>query len=428
MIRFMVIGFATVMAMVAWGALVFFGASEGWGRQPLTQSESPAAFVAAAQTIIETEHDGNIGLLLIEDGEVVESHFSSTGVPVGPDSLFQVASLSKWLTAWGVMALVEDGAIDLDAPVSDYLTRWQLPPSPYDNDGVTVRRLLSHMAGLDDGLGYSGFDAGETVPSLEESLTQAADASPDANGRVRVAAQPGEEWNYSGGGYTLLQLIIEEASGQSFSDYMRQRIFEPLGMMRTTFDLDEAAALGLATNYNADGEPEPLRRYTSLAATSLHTSAGDMALFLQAQSPQASPVGEGVLAPETLRDMRVPHARQMGADIWGLGVMLYAPNNRGDFILGHDGNNEPAINTAARIDPDTGDGIVILETGSRLLATRIAGEWVFWKTGNVDNLLFVMELGSTIRIIAIGAIIILLIGLIWGWRTRRAASRASGEG
>lgn len=60
--------------------------------------------------------------------------------------------------------------------------------------------------------------------------------------------------------------------------------------------------------------------------------------------------------------------------------MLYAANNSGDFIVGHDGSNEPAINTAARLDPATGDGIVILETGNPLLTTEIAGEWVFRKT------------------------------------------------
>lgn len=418
MIRYLAIGFTILTAILAWAALILIGASEGWGRDKLARSETPAAFVDAARDMIDAERHGNIALLLVEDGAVAEGHFRSIGDPVGPHSLFQVASLSKWLTAWGVMALVEDGAIDLDAPVSDYLTRWRLPPGAYDNDGVTVRRLLSHMAGLDDGLGYAGFDADREVQSLEDSLTDAADASPDANGRVRVSTPPGEAWNYSGGGYTLLQLVIEEVSGQPFTAYMRGHIFEPLGMTRTTFDLDEARAGGLADHYNAAGEAEPLRRYTALAATSLHTSAHDMALFLQAQSPRATPPGQGVLAPETLRAMRSPHARQMGADIWGLGVMLYAPNGRGDFIIGHDGNNEPAINSAVRIDPETGDGIVVLETGGELLATRIASEWVFWKTGNVDTLLFMMELKDALRTIAIGAFFILMAGLLWGWRSR----------
>ncbi len=86
--------------------------------------------------------------------------------------------------------------------------------------------------------------------------------------------------------------------------------------------------------------------------------------------------------------MRVPRGRELGADIWGLGTMLYAENGSGDFIIGHDGDNEPAINSAVEHRPATGDGIVILETGTPLLATEIAGEWVFWKTGKVDFLMF----------------------------------------
>ena len=118
------------------------------------------------------------------------------------------------MTAWGVMVLVENGEIDLDRPVSEYLTRWQLPDSDFDHSGVTVRRLLSHIAGLSDGLGYDGFDRPEDVQSTEDSLTRARDASPGNAGVVILGSEPGSEWNYSGGGYTILQLLIEEVSGQ----------------------------------------------------------------------------------------------------------------------------------------------------------------------------------------------------------------------
>ena len=91
-----------------------------------------------------------------------------------------------------------------------------------------------------------------------------------------------------------------------------------------------------------------------------------------------------MLSANTLEQMRKPLASQFGQEIWGLGTMLYAPNGVGGFVVGHDGNNEPAINTAVRLNPATGNGIVILETGNRLLATRLAGEWVFWETGNLD--------------------------------------------
>jgi CubicO group peptidase (beta-lactamase class C family) len=406
----------TILAIGIWATLVFVGYSEGWGKKPITDGTAPSDFLAAAHERIEARHNGNLSLVLIEGGEIAGTHSMSVGAPVDGSTLFQVASLGKWLAAWGVMVLVEDGAIDLDAPVSTYLTRWELPPGAFDVSGVTVRRLLSHTAGLSDGLGYDGFDAPQEVQTLEASLSRAADASPGNDGVVRLGAEPGEGWAYSGGGYTLLQLLVEEVSGQGFADFMDARVFTPLGMERTTFDHREALALGLAQNFDTDGGVEPFRWYTALAATSLFTTAGDLALFVQSQAPGGE---RPVLSEATLEMMRTPHASQLGADIWGLGLMLYAPNGKGSHIIGHDGNNGPAINTTARLDPDTGDGIVILATGSPLLATELAGEWVYWKTGRVDNLTFAIGLGSLLLWIGGGALVILVVGILVGWKSRK---------
>jgi len=125
--------------------------------------------------------------------------------------------------------------------------------------------------------------------------------------------------------------------------------------------------------------------------------------------------------------MHTPHASQMGADIWGLGLMLYAPNNAGGYIIGHDGNNGPAINTVARFDPATGDGIVILSTGSEMLATELAGEWVFWKTGNIDSLMFLMTFEAMVIWMGVGSLIILFLGGVLGWRTRRSRKTGSAD-
>ena len=237
-------------------------------------------------------------------------------------------------------------------------------------------------------------------------MTKAADASPGKDGRTILGSEPGSGWNYSGGGYTLLQLVIEEVSGTTFPDRMQSRVFAPLEMDRTTFDHAEAIELGLAQNFRTDGSTEPFRWYTALAATSLFTTTEDLARFISSQAPGAS---NPVLSAKTMALMRQPHASELGADIWGLGVMLYAPNNAGGFIIGHDGSNEPAINTAARFDPATGDGIVILSTGNPMLATEIAGEWVFWKTSNVDSLTFASRLPAALTIFGIGAALILVI-------------------
>ena len=415
----------TLLALGGWAAFVVIGTAEGWWRQPLAPFGDDDVFRMAAVAKIDKEHKGNVALALIDDGRVVVTHFVSTGEPVDGNSRFQVASMSKWITAWGVMTLVEAGKLDLDKPVSTYLTRWQLPKGKFDNNGVTIRRLLSHTAGLTDGLGYAGFKPGEPIQGLEASLTRAADASPGKSGTVQVGIEPGSEFKYSGGGYTLLQLVVEEVSGQSFNDYMTAHVLAPLGMKRSTFVLDDANASDVAEFFDELGSPATHFRFASLAATSLYTTTADMTLFLQAHltGAQGEPPGRGVLSPKTLLEMRRPHASQFGVDIWGLGTMLYAPDNAGSFVIGHDGNNEPAINTAARANPATGDGIIILETGNRLLATNLASEWTFWETGHVDFLTIAIESGVLLKTLAAGWTVIVLAALYAGFRSRREKAR-----
>ena len=434
---------AIVMAMGAGllGSLacVWFATIDGWFQEPLAPPGDVEAFAAAAIARIDAEAAGNAVLLILQDGDVVARHATSISTAVGEDTLFQVASLSKWITAYGVMTLVEAGRLDLDTPVSRYLTRWQLPASGFDNDRVTVRRLLSHRAGLADGLGYAGFAPGEPVQSLESSLDQAADASPDADGRTRVGMQPGTEWNYSGGGFTLLQLIIEEVSGESFSDYMRTAVFVPLGMSRSTFEVP-AQDSDLAVFHDVDGSEAIHYRFTARAAAGLYTSAADLHRFFAAQlAPPAGGLSPTVLSPAalsstahsstalsstalsstTLALMRRPHAELYGEAIWGLGTMLFAPNGQGDFVIGHDGNNDPAINTATRLDPDTGDGIIVLETGNPLLATSIAGDWVFWRYGTLDALQVLLAMPRILSMIGVCWLLVLAAGGAALWMNRK---------
>lgn len=158
---------------------------------PIAIRGDTGAFVAAAVERVKEAGIGNCALVPIEDGRIFDSYTYSAGVPIGDGTLFQMASVSKWVTSWGIMVLVRQGRLELDVPVSRYLTRWQLPHSEFDNNGVTVRRLLSHTAGLTDGLGYLGFPPGTQSQSLEDSLTYAADHMPGADGRVRAGVALG---------------------------------------------------------------------------------------------------------------------------------------------------------------------------------------------------------------------------------------------
>jgi CubicO group peptidase (beta-lactamase class C family) len=410
----------TVFLMILWAGVAFLGAVNGWLHTPIAKQNTSQSFHSAVETEIDKQFVGNFAMAVFKDGIVEYEKFHSAGKPVDRNTVFQVSSLSKWISAFGIMRLVDDGKLDLDAPVSKYLTRWKLPPSEFNNEKVTVRRILSHTAGLTDGLGYSGFETGTPVQSIEQSLTRASDADEGISGAVYVGVEPGSKFKYSGGGYTLLQLLVEEVSGQSFASYMKGSVFEPLGMIHSTYIWDESSPYQLAEFYNSDSTKAKHYRYTSLAATSLYTSLSDLELFFQAhlEGKNNEAIGRNIIKPETVKIMREPHGQSMGIDIWGLGTILYATTDSNDFIIGHDGKSTPPINTAIRLNPETGDGIIILETGNPIMATKLASEWVFWKTGKIDTLLFPMLINGLVRAIGIGWIVIILSMIVFGIRRK----------
>lgn len=212
--------------------------------------------------------------------------------------------------------------------------------------------MLGHTAGLTDGLGYHGFPPGAQAQSFEDSLTYAADHMPGVDGHVHLGRAPGSRFQYSGGGFALLQLIIEEVTHDQFAQFMQQTVFEPLGMVRSTFDEDLAMARGIARSY-AGSAPAMHYHFSAPGAASLYSDLADLTRFVMAHLPgeDGAPPGRGVLPPETLVEMLAPPARMLGADIWGLGAQLYVRSGASDHVFGHDGENYPAISHAVRIDP-----------------------------------------------------------------------------
>lgn len=404
----------TVAVLLLWAGLLVAGALFGWWRQPLAPPGDARDFMAAAVALIEERHRGSAALVLIEDGEVFAEHYASVGEPVDATTVFPVASMSKWVTAVGVMALVEQGRLDLDRPVDDYLSRWRFPDSGFDDSAVTARRLLSHTAGLTDGLGFADYRADEPLPTLLESL-QAARASSGSMVPIVVARPPGSGWRYSGGGYLVLELLVEDVSGQRFDAFMADTVFRPLGMSGATYQYlgDVAAA---AVSYSPSGRPVPHFRYASRGATALGASAADLTRLVRSLLGVAE---ERVLRPETVAAMRAPEARALGQDLWGLGTMLYAPTDGGDVVFGHDGGNEPAINAAVRINPDTADAVVALVTGNTRLASLVGFHWVFWQTGLPDVFSVGQEVRGVMTLILVGWSFMLAIAVVVAVRRRR---------
>ncbi len=414
--------FAITLLSLLWSGIAFYGTLKGWWHQPFTGSNDPKLFTEVVNQQIEKEFVGNFAMAIMKDGTIEKELFYSKSKKVDKNTIFQVSSLSKIVSAVGIMKLVELGEINLDIPVSKYLKRWKLPPSEFDNEQVTVRKLLSHTAGLTDGLGYNGFRNKDSTQTLEESLTKAKDADDGESGEVKVGIEPGSKWKYSGGGFTLLQLVVEETSGQTFNDFMKDNLFKPLKMTSSSYILDDTLKSRLCEFYNSDKSTASHFYYTSLAATSLYTSLSDLEKFFQLflKGKNGEPIGRGQIRPESLKLMRKSHWDVMGEKIYGLGAMLYIDIENGEDIFGHDGKSTPPINTAIRINPISGDGIIILETGNPNLATKIASDWVFLETGKTDTLLFSMLLGKMTKLIFAGISLIIVLGIGMGiWRKRR---------
>jgi CubicO group peptidase (beta-lactamase class C family) len=176
------------------------------------RGQTPEAFIEAADKSVPGAlwdySVPGLAAALIRDGAVVWMKgygFAdvASAKPITPDTAFNIGSLSKTATAWGVMRLVERGKVKLDQPVDAYLKGWHLPPTQFDTKQVTILRVLSHTAGISNH-GYHGWDPTSPLPPIVDSLS-----GKTGTGEVRVVSPPGTGFAYSGADYAIMQLLIE---------------------------------------------------------------------------------------------------------------------------------------------------------------------------------------------------------------------------
>lgn len=235
-----------------------------------------------------------------------------------PRTMYEAGSVSKPVAASAAVHLVQEGKIALERPVNDQLKSWKIPDNAFTaGHPVTVRHLLTHTGGLTVH-GFPGYTAGGPVPTVVQIL----DGKPPANTpAVVVEKTPGSEWNYSGGGITIAQLLMTEAAGQSFPDLTQRRVFGPLGMADSTYaqPLPAARTAQAATGYYASGSPVAGRfhTYPEMAAAGLWTTPTDLAKWAIALQQAYDGKSARLMSKNSARTMLTP-----GLGEWGLGVQV----------------------------------------------------------------------------------------------------------
>jgi CubicO group peptidase (beta-lactamase class C family) len=227
--------------------------------------------------------------------------------PVTADTLFHIGSNSKTMTAAAVMQLVEQGRVDLDAPLSRYVPEFKMLPR-FPGNVVTVRSVLDMHSGIPGDVDNGQITSGKPYPQFRASLLRTLSKSYPER-RVDTV------WAYANSGFMLLQNLVENVTGQSFLSYMREHLFAPMGMQRTTFD-DTAPATGeLSHGYRAVPGPdgavkvvaEPREYVNAWGTGSVVSSANEMASYLKTMiAGGVAPSGERILGASTLREMTTP--------------------------------------------------------------------------------------------------------------------------
>ena len=334
----------------------------------------------------------------------------ATGRKMTVDTPCRGESISKSITAWGVMKLVERGKVDLDTPVVEYIDNWKFPESKFSEEEITVRNLLTHSSGLPLGTIGVIYDPEEEIPSLRDKLSEQA----------VLDREPGRSFTYSNTGFNVLELLIENVTGQGFSEYIEGEIFLPLGMEKSSFTWSEGFDPPVPFGYDLRGNPIPVYVYPDKASGGLFSTAEDIATFISAGMTDFSDSPDGVLSSENIEKIYSPSIKPtgflgIGFDHYGLGHLIEYLNDK--KAVAHGGQGTGWM-THFHAVPETGDGIVVLTNSQRswpFFANVLTdwGDWNGFSSLGISTLLLAQKILWGV----IGLLFLVLSWQVWriGW-------------
>lgn len=318
-----------------------------------------------------------VSVAVIDDYEVVWAHGfgvrdANTRRPMDTLTVLQAGSIAKPVTAMAALRAVERGELTLDGDISASLSDWRIPANEFTaREPVTLRRLLSHTAGITPG-GFEGYMPDAPFPRTVQILNGAPPAnSPPA----QVLALPGSTMAYSGQGYTIVQLLLLTRGDQTFPDLMRDAVLGPLNMESSTFEqpltrhFESRAASG--HTWGGGVLEGRYRLHPEMAAAGFWTTPSDLALVAIEMARARRGESSRVLSPEMARQMLTEER-----DSAALGWMLGSTNG----MFWHNGGTQ-GFRASMRMYSETGDGIVILTNSDNgqdimpALMNAIAAHW-----------------------------------------------------
>ncbi|MED0973391.1 serine hydrolase domain-containing protein [Bacillus paramycoides] len=270
-----------------------------------------------------------LSLAVIRDGKLDEAKTygtleSGTTSNITTNSIFNSCSISKFITAILVLTLADKGTLNLDEDVNDRLTSWNIPTNLFTSQKkITLRNLLSHQSGIiDPPNSFEHYTLEKGLPKIHELLSGKTLYCPVP---IEVNYEPESEFHYSDASFCIIEQLLEDITGQSFSQLLKEFIFQPLQMKNSTLfspeDIEKTNTFTFACGHNKDGTVtnEKYPFYPFAAASGIWTTPSDLSTLIIELIHSLQGNSKLALSPKTVQDMISPQ----GCSKWtGLGVFL----------------------------------------------------------------------------------------------------------